>query len=415
MRAVPLPEITAADEPPVPGQRRALAAIAGSQLLVLTLWFSASAVAPQLEAAWELSSGETAGLTLAVQIGFVLGAVASSLLSLADVIPARRLFLVAALGGAGFNLALLALGPDDVPFAFLLRLLTGVALAGVYPSGLKVMAGWFRRGRGMALGVLVGALTVGSAGPHLIRGIGFGWQGVLVGASILAALGAALLWFTVEDGPYETGRATFSWRLVGAVVANRGVRLSTYGYLGHMWELYAMWTWTAAFLAASATAGGFSDGWVPAATFAVIAVGGLGAWMAGVLADRRGRTLVAGGSMAVSGTCALVTPLVFGFNPILVVPVFLVWGVSVVADSAQFSTMVTETAEDRYRGTALTLQTALGFLLTLVTIRGVPLLADAWGWRWAFPWLAIGPALGIVAMVRLRRSPEAALLAGGAG
>jgi MFS family permease len=403
-----------ANDVPV-GRRRALLVVAGSQLLVLTLWFSASAAAPQLEVDWGLSSGETAGLTLAVQIGFVIGALASSVFAVADAIPARRLFLTAALVGAAANGALLTLGRGDFMPAFMLRLLTGFALAGVYPSGLKVMAGWFRRGRGMALGVLVGALTVGSAGPHLIRGFGFGWRGVITGASLAAIVGGLLLWAFVADGPHETEPQRFSWRQVGAVVRNRGVRLSTYGYLGHMWELYAMWTWTAAFLSASALASGNGDGWVPTATFGVIAIGGIGAGVAGVLADSKGRTLVAGGSMALSGSCALVTPLLFGLTPWIVVPVFLVWGFAVVADSAQFSTMVTETAEDAYRGTALTLQTAIGFLLTLVTIRGVPLLADAWGWRWAFPWLALGPALGIAAMVRLKRSPEAALLAGGAG
>ncbi len=398
-----------------PGQQRALLAIAGSQLLVLTLWFSASAVAPQLETDWGLTSGEAAGLTLAVQIGFVVGALASGLLNLADIVPARRLFVVAGIAGAGVNLGLLALGPGDTLVAFLLRFATGVALAGVYPSGLKVMAGWFQRGRGMALGVLVGALTVGSAGPHLIRGLGFGWEGVLGGASALALVGVGVLGLLVSDGPYETSPVRFSWGQLGAVVRNRGVRLSTYGYLGHMWELYAMWTWTAAFLAESAAVAGVGDGWVSSATFAVIAVGGLGAWLAGVLADRRGRTVVAGGAMAVSGTCALLTPLVFGLTPWLVVPVFLVWGITVVADSAQFSAMVTETAEDTYRGTALTLQTAVGFLLTLVTIRGVPLLADVWGWQWAFPVLALGPALGIVAMMMLKRSEYVGELAGGIG
>ncbi len=396
-------------------QRRALVSIAGSQLLVLTLWFSASAVAPQLQLAWSLSDGEVAWLTLAVQIGFVLGALGSSMVGLADVIPARSLFLGATLFGALANLALLAIPDGSVPEATGLRLLTGVALAGVYPSGLKVMAGWFREGRGMALGVLVGALTVGSAGPHLIRGLGFGWQGVIAGASALALVGGLVLWLTVHDGPYEVASSSFSFRHAGAVVRNRGVRLATYGYLGHMWELYAMWTWTAAFLTASAAAAGAGNGWISVATFAIIAVGGLGAWAAGVLADVRGRTLVAGASMVVSGTCALLTPLIFGLHPLVVVPVFLVWGFSVVADSAQFSTMVTETADDASRGTALTLQTALGFLLTLVTIRGVPILADAVTWRWAFPILALGPLLGVLAMVRLRRSPMAARLAGGLG
>ena len=242
--------------------------------------------------------------------------------------------------------------------------------------------------------------------------VGAGCSG---GHPAFAVIGGILLALLVEDGPYETPRQAVSWRHARVVLGNRGVRLSTYGYLGHMWELYAMWSWTAAFLSASALAAGVGDGFVPVSTFAIIAVGGIGAWLAGVFADRKGRTLAAGASMAISGSCAVLTPLIFGLTPWVVVPVFLVWGFTVVADSAQFSAMVTETAPDAYRGTALTLQTALGFLLTLVTIRGVPILADAWGWRWAFVWLAIGPALGIVAMVRLKRSPESAHLAGGLG
>lgn len=407
------PEPVATERPA--GQRRALLFIAGGQLLALTLWFSASAVAPQLQQAWSISSSQAAWLTLTVQIGFVVGALVSSVFALPDAIASRKLFTLAALIGAGLNLLLIPLGPRSFGAAFLLRFLTGVMLAGVYPSGLKAMAGWFRRGRGMALGTLVGALTVGSAGPHLIRGLGFEWQGVLVGASVLAAVGALILWFGVTDGPYETAPVSFSWQYVGAAVRNRGVQLSTFGYLGHMWELYAMWTWTAAFLGASALAGGYGDGWVPVATFVIIASGGIGSMVAGVIADKVGRTKVAGGAMAISGTCALLTPLVFATSPVLVVGLFVVWGVTVVADSAQFSTMVTETADDEYRGTALALQTAIGFLLTLVTIKGVPLLAESWGWRWAFPALAIGPALGVVAMIRLKRSPEAAKLAGGLG
>ncbi len=396
------------------GARRALGLIAGSQLLVLTLWFSASAVAPQLEELWSLNGWQTSGLTMAVQVGFVTGALGLAISGVPDVVPSRRLFIGAAVAGLSANAAFTLLGPGDYPAAFTLRFVTGAALAGVYPSGLKVMSGWFRARRGMALGVLVGALTVGSAGPHLIRGVGFDWRGTVLGASVLAGVGAVLmLW--VRDGPYDTPAQPFAWNQVGRVVRNRGVRLSTYGYLGHMWELYAMWTWTAAFLAASATAAGLGDGWVPAATFFVIAVGGLGAWLAGIYADRYGRTRAAGGAMAVSGMCALATPLVFGLSPLVVVPLFLVWGLAVVADSAQFSAMVVETADDEVRGTALTLQTALGFLLTLATIRGVPVLADAWGWRWAFVVLAAGPALGITAMVRLRRSPLAAVLAGGRG
>jgi len=396
-------------------QRRALLLIAGSQLLALTLWFSASAVAPQLEELWGLSSGQTAGLTLAVQIGFVVGALVLAVSNLADTIASRTLFTVAAVIGAAVNLGLLALGEGDYLWAFTLRFVTGAALAGVYPAGLKVMAGWFQEGRGFALGVLVGALTIGSAGPHLIRGLGFEWRGVVAGASLLALISALLMWKLLADGPYETARQRFNAKQIGSIVANRGFRLSTYGYLGHMWELYAMWTWTAAFLAASAEEAGRGDGFVPTATFFIIAAGGVGAWLFGRWADRYGRTRLAGLSMLISGLAGLLTPLVYGLSPVIVVALFLVWGFAVVADSAQFSTMVTETSNEETRGTALALQTALGFLLTLVTIRGVPVLADVWGWQWAFPLLSVGPASGIVAMVALKRSPAAASLAGGRG
>ncbi|HSG78425.1 MAG TPA: MFS transporter [Acidimicrobiia bacterium] len=411
----PTPDIPSSPADRASGATRALVAIAGSQLLVLTLWFSATAVAPQLEDLWRLSSAQTSGLTLAVQLGFVAGALGLAMAGVPDRFPSRRIFVIATLIGVAANSTIAALDSGSYAAAIALRFLTGAALAGVYPSGLKVMSGWFHRGRGMALGVLVGALTVGSAGPHLIKGLGFEWQGVVLGASALALAGAAIMGFGVHDGPFEAAPTRFSFSHVSSIVRNRGVRLSTYGYLGHMWELYAMWAWTAAFLAASAERGGHDDGWVPAATFAVIAIGGMGAWAAGVFADRAGRTLSAGGAMAISGSIALVSPLVFGAHPAVTVTVFAVWGFAVVADSAQFSTMVTETASPTERGTALTLQTALGFLLTLVTIQGIPVLADIWGWRWAFPVLALGPMAGIAAMIALRRSPAARLLAGGRG
>jgi len=396
-------------------QQRALFAVAVAELLALTLWFSASAVAPQLDELWSLSTSQSVGLTLAVQIGFVVGALGLAVLGIPDRFNSRRIFVISGVIGAAANGLLVLLDGEVFILALGLRALTGAALAGVYPSGLKVMAGWFQSGRGMALGVLVGALTVGSAGPHLIRGFGFDWHSVVLGASALALLGVAIMAWGVSDGPYETATGRFSFGMVGRIIRNRGWRLSTYGYLGHMWELYAMWTWTASFLSASAIAAGSADGWVPLATFGIIGIGGVGAWLAGIAADRRGRTVVAGTSMAVSGTCALLTPLVFAVAPALTVVLFLVWGLAVVADSAQFSTMVTETSSEAERGTALTLQTALGFTLTLVTIRGVPVLADAWGWQWAFPILAVGPLLGIMAMVALKRSPHAAKLAGGAG
>lgn len=384
-------------------QRKALGLISVSQFLALSLWFSATAVAGQLVEEWSLSSAGEAALTLSVQVGFVVGALGLAIMNVADIFPSRRIFLISALAGSAANLGLLLVSADTSWVAFVLRFATGAALAGVYPSGLKVMAGWFREGRGLALGVLVGALTVGSASPHLIRGVGLGWEGVIVASSVLAAIGG-LMMSRIADGPFEVQVQPFRWDQVAIVVRNRGVRLSTYGYLGHMWELYAMWTWIATFLVASADAYGAGYGSVPVLTFLIIGSGLFSCIWAGSLADRLGRTRIAGGALVISGACALLTPVVFGAPPWVALPVLLVWGLAVVADSAQFSAMVTETAQDEIRGTALTLQTAVGFLLTLVTIRGVPLVAEAVTWQWAFPVLAIGPIVGVMAMRQLSRT-----------
>jgi MFS family permease len=391
------------------GSRSALMWIALAELLALSLWFSASAVAPSLESEWALGTGEVAGLTSWVQIGFVVGALAIAFSSLADRIPSRRLFATAAVLGAAANLGLLTVDADAVTVAMVLRFFTGVTLAGVYPTGLKIMAGWFERSRGTALGVLVGALTIGSASPHLIRGFGLEWRSVVITASVAAVVAAGIVTRLVGDGPYATGTSPFDLSQVGRILRNRRFRLATLGYLGHMWELYALWTWAAAFLFASQAVVGDSFGSVSTLTFFVIAAGGVGSWIAGIVSDRFGREVAAATALAVSGSIAIASPWFFGLSPFVVVPIVLLWGTSVVADSAQFSVIVTEVTRDEVRGTALTLQTALGFLLTLVTIRGTPAIADDLGWRWSFMWLAIGPVIGLWAMRALRQLPSQSL------
>ena len=399
-------------------QRRALVLLAVAELLAMSLWFSASAVVPELEAAWALEAGTAAWLTMSVQLGFVVGAVLSAALTLSDVWRPRTLFFGASLAGAAATAAIAALarGPE---LALPLRFLTGMALAGVYPPGMKIMAGWFRERRGLAIGVLVGALTVGSAAPHLLRvvgGIG-AWRPVLWLAAGLAVVGGLLV-LAVEEGPYQPAPASFDPSAVGRIVRDRATMLANAGYFGHMWELYAVWTWIPLWLAAGFAVDG-SRATGPAAAglvaFATIAVGGAGAWAAGAAADRLGRTRVTSASMVVSGACCLAAGALFGASPWLVVPFCLLWGFAIVADSAQFSACVTELAEPRYVGTALTLQTAVGFLLTVASIRLVPAWQEAWGWTWAFAPLAAGPALGTLAMQLLRRLPEAERLAGGRG
>jgi len=398
--------------------RRVLAILAGAELLAMAPWFSASAVAPTLAHVWQLSPASTAWLTISVQLGFVTGALVSAVLTLADRWSARRL-----VAGSALLAAIATLGVAFAPgpgVGMACRLLTGAALAGVYPPGMKIVAGWFREGRGWAIGILVGALTLGSAAPHLVRWAAppDAWRVVLVIAAVSAIAGGLLVLVVPHDGPYAAPSPPFSWSAAPRLLKDRAVALANLGYLGHMWELYAMWTWIAVFVAESEKSrGGAHDITARAAlvTFAVVGSGAIGCWLGGKYADRWGRTLVTSAAMLVSGSCALAVGFLFGTPLVALLPLLLVWGITVVADSAQFSAAVSELAPREYVGTALTLQTSLGFLLTCATIYLLPAVAATIGWRWSMSVLAIGPALGVWAMLALRVRPEAARLAGGRG
>lgn len=398
------------------GKRRVLLLIAAAELLAMSLWFSATAAAPELASEWGLTATETAWLTIAVQIGFVVGAFVSSAFTVSDVIRPRYLFAGSAIAGAVFTTIIAGFVTTIRP-ALALRFLTGVALAGVYPPGMKILAGWFKQRRGFAIGVLVGALTVGSALPHFIRAIGGVGRPtfVLYGAAGLATIGGLLV-LLVRPGPYQAPAAPLDPNAIRRILRDRGTMLANGGYFGHMWELYAVWTWIPPFLIASIAAdggSGESSGLASLLAFGAIAIGGAGAVFAGSAADRFGRTTITSASMVISGLSCLASGFIFGRSLAVLVPFVLIWGFAIVADSAQFSAAVSELAEESYVGTALTLQTAIGFLLTTVSIQMVPLVVDAVGWRWAFAPLAIGPAVGTLSMLRLRGLPAASKLAGG--
>jgi MFS family permease len=374
-----------------------------AELLGMAVWFSASAVVPALTEIWGLNEGGRAWLTMSVQIGFVVGAFGSAVLNLADRMPARWMFTGSAIL-AGLVTGLIPLLAGGVSTAVPLRFLSGVFLAGVYPVGMKIMATWTQKDRGLGIGLLVGALTVGSAAPHLLNALGGvdNWELVLYLAASLAILGGVISLLFVREGPYRTKTPPFNWKYAGAILRQRGIVLANLGYLGHMWELFAMWTWFPVFIAASFKLSGVDPLWASVWSFAVIAIGGLGSAIAGKLADRYGRPQVITASLLVSGACSLAIGWLFDGNPIALVTVGLVWGFVVVADSAQFSAAVSELAHREYIGTALTLQTSLGFLLTLITIRLIPTLQRLVGWDWAFSFLVFGPLVGIWAMARLR-------------
>lgn len=387
-----------------------LALLAAVELLAMALWFSASSVARALQEDWLLSSAAGAWLTISVQLGFVVGALASAMLNLSERIAPPRLLGVCALAGAGLNAAIPLvltdhLGRTNSGFALLiaLRMATGMMLAGVYPTGMKLMATWFKQGRGLAIGVLVGALTIGSAAPHLLAGQ-LPWRTVMLASSAAALLAGLLALAGVRVGPHLPAATRFDFGYFARVWADPAVRRANFGYLGHMFELYAFWTWIPAFLAASvaASAGGRfrAPRLISLLAFTTIAIGGVGSVWGGLFADKRGRERLVAISLFMSGSCCLLSGILFG-GPLWVLGALaMTWGFFVIADSAQFSTLVTESVPAHTVGTALTVQTSLGFLLTMLPMQLVPLIAQRAGWRWGFVILALGPIAGIAAIRR---------------
>ncbi|MFQ6030855.1 MAG: MFS transporter, partial [Dehalococcoidia bacterium] len=321
----------------------------------------------------------------------------------------------AVLAGAS-NVALVFV-PGGFASAMSLRLLSGIFLGGVYPPGMKILSGWFRSGRGIALGTMIAALTLGSGSPHLLRSVFVSqWELTLYISSGMAVVAGGIVYFLVKDGPWDVPAAKFNPRFLIQTVRVSSTRLCFFGYLGHMWELYAMWAAIPTFLAAVygvRSLAGSSLDFASFMTFLVFLAGAAACVYAGVVSERWGRTATTSIAMVISGGSALF----IGFLPmdwgLVIGIVALIWGASVIADSGQFSTALTELTEDAYRGTALTFQTGMGFLLTIVPIWLVPVVADSLGWGWAFAMLALGPIFGTAAMLRLRAMPESLACAAG--
>ena len=395
---------------------RSVMLLAVCQVMALSLWFSATAVIPVLKLEYGLSGVQASFFSSAVAIGFVCGTLISAILSLADRIPPKTFFAASTLIAAIANVAIVLFDPTSL-FVIFLRFLTGICMAGIYPVGMKMVSTWAKRDMGLLVGLLVGALTIGSAFPHILNLLdtsGIDWQLTLITSSLLA-VGASFFIAFVSLGsdipkapPFDPSSAFYAWR-------HKPLRLANFGYFGHMWELYAMWAWIGLFLFESFQFAGLENDrfYANLGTFATIAAGGLGSLIAGIAADRIGRTTVTIFAMAVSGTCAILVGFLFGGSPILLMIICLIWGVSIVADSAQFSTCVIELSPKNMIGTMLTIQTSIGFLISLATIHLIPVFINLMGWQYAFATLAIGPFLGVIAMMKLRSQPEATSLANG--
>ena len=377
-----------------------------AEIAAMSLWFVSAAVVGEMAREEPIGAAARAALSSAVQAGFVVGALASAFIGLADRYDPRRVFAASALIAALANLGLL-IAPIGGVAAIALRFLTGACLAGVYPVGMKIAIGWGKTDRGFLVGLLVGGLTLGSAAPHLLAWAGGAdWRITLWVASGLSLLAAVLVLFC-RTGPYHAQSGAFDPRVVTIAWTNKRIRSAYAGYLGHMWELYAMWAWIGVALSVSFANQVSNERAAELAklvTFFAIGAGAVSCAVAGRIADRVGRAELTLGAMALSGCSALATAASFGGPIWISIVCVMVWGITIIPDSAQFSALVADFAQPETAGSLLSLQTALGFALTAITVQLTPVLAENMGWPMVLALLALGPMFGICAMWRLRRT-----------
>lgn len=380
--------------------RRILPLIIVAQFLGTSLWFVGNAVAGDVATQWPEVDGAVGWLTSSVQLGFIVGTFVYAVFALADRFAAHRVFFVSSALAAAANASTL-LAPESLWWFLSGRFLTGVFLAGIYPVGMKLAASWFQRGLGNAIGLLVGALVLGTAFPHLLKTTALPLTPVILSVSVLAAAGGIAVWLGVPEGPFVKRQRGFNPRASLSVFRNPRFVRAALGYFGHMWELYAFWAfvpWAVANAWPSLSAEQHSL-WA----FVVIACGAIGCAVGGRLSIRKGSARVAMVQLAISGLCCVLSPWLLDIGGVAATLLLLVWGITVVGDSPQFSTLGARTAPPEQVGTALTLMTMIGFAITIGSIQWLSALAQPNGPSWLLALLVAGPIVGLVAMAPLWR------------
>jgi len=387
-------------------KNRSILLLVIAEIAAMSLWFVSSAILSDMQLEFSFTASYGAALASSVPAGFVVGALLVAFYGIADRFDPRLVFALASFLAAVFNLGLLLIDIGGFS-AILLRFLTGVCLAGVYPVGMKIAVGWGDKDRGWLVGLVVGGLTLGSAAPHLLSFLGGAdWRLTTLIASIIAVFSSLVIAFT-QLGPHHTIVSKFQVSAIKIAWTNRNIRRAFFGYFGHMWELYAMWSWIVTALAVSYSMQiGASEAQEFAKLTAFIAIAG-GALMcpfAGLFADKIGKAKITIIAMSISGCSALFAAMFFGGPIELMFVIVLIWGLSIIPDSAQFSALIADFAPSELSGSIMTLQTALGFALTIMTIQITPIIANVWGWPMVFVLLALGPFVGILSMYPLLKN-----------
>ena len=384
--------------------RRILPVIVAAEFAGTSLWFAGNAVMPDLQRRVGLPADALGSMTTAVQFGFIAGTLVFAFFALTDRYSPRRVFLASALLGAAFNATAIFAGAQLGSLLFL-RFLTGFFLAGIYPVGMKIASGWFDRDLGQALGFLVGALVVGTATPHLI-GQQLPWEGVMLAVSAIAIIGGLLLYWLVPDGPYLRAGARFDPTAFAIIFRSPDFRASSFGYFGHMWELYALWTFVPVYLSAQAGAEDIVSS-VSLWCFVIIGTGAIGCVAGGLLSRRYGSAKVAFFQLGASGLCCLLSPLAFWLPQTALLGFFIFWGIVVVGDSPQFSALNARYAPHHLVGSALTIVNCIGFAITIVSIQLLESMLAKVGAQFLFLFLIPGPILGLLILLPLVRGSDA--------